>query len=157
MVAHFHGSFEEVILTTEAQAIEVDIHRTEELSVATNPAQLARLHPEVALLHHWGDPRSFVETAKQSQARVNIPGALGATVTPGAARIQPAKLVRGLADVMVRMGVQIFEKTAADTIVAGKVTTARGAVSCKFIRRLYAGAAWTKAAMVATAFCPNHH
>lgn len=87
----------------------------------------------MALLHHWGDSRSFVETAKQSQARVNIPGALGATVTPGAARIQLAKLVRGLADVMARMGVQIFEKTAADTIVAGKVTTARGAVSCKFI------------------------
>lgn len=139
MAAHFHASVDEVILVTEAEAIEADIHRTEELSVATNPAQLARLSPEVARLHHWGDPRSFVETAKQSQARVNIPGALGAIVTPGVARIQPAKLVRGLADVVARMGVQIFEQTAADTIVAGKVTTARGAVSCKFILRATEG------------------
>jgi hypothetical protein len=28
MAAHFHASVEEVILTTEAEAIEVDIHRT---------------------------------------------------------------------------------------------------------------------------------
>lgn len=63
MVAHFHASVDEVITVVEAEGIEADILRTEELTIATNTAQLARLHPEVTRLQRWGDSRSFIETA----------------------------------------------------------------------------------------------
>jgi glycine/D-amino acid oxidase-like deaminating enzyme len=161
MVAHFHASVDEVISVVEAEGIEADILRTEELPLATNTAQLALLHPEVKRLQRWGDPRSFIETANQCSAHVNIPGALGAIVTTGVARIQPAKLVRGLADVVERMGVTIFERSAADTIVRNK---ARHRGWSRFMqihptchRRLYGGATRTKAAMVAAEFRTNYH
>lgn len=117
MVAHFHASEDEVITVVEAEGIEADILRTEELTIATNTAQLARLHPEVTRLQRWGDSRSFIETAKRCSARVNISSALGAIVTTGVARIQLANLMRGLADVVERMGVTVFERSAANTIV----------------------------------------
>ena len=50
-------------------------------------------------------------------ARVAVRGAHGATFTPHCARIQPARLVRGLADVVERLGVHVYERTAVRAIV----------------------------------------
>jgi glycine/D-amino acid oxidase-like deaminating enzyme len=48
--------------------------------------------------------------AGQTASRVNIPGVLGAMVVEGVARVQPAKLVRGLAQVVEAMGVTIHAR-----------------------------------------------
>ncbi len=60
-------------------------------------------------------------------------------VMSGMARIQPAKLVRGLADVVERMGVRIVEGTAVTEYEKGHVTTTRGRVKAPIILRATEG------------------
>ena len=89
-----------------------DILPTDELMVATSPAQMQRVSEEVAHRRHWGEEgRVFEISRAEALARVNVPGTLGGMIVKGVARIQPAKLVRGLAEVVGRMGVTIAEGT----------------------------------------------
>ena len=57
----------------------------------------------------------------------------------GVARIQPAKLVRGLAAAVERLGVRIVEDTEATGIAPGVVTTPHGAVRAPIILRATEG------------------
>jgi glycine/D-amino acid oxidase-like deaminating enzyme len=140
MVTAMNGTVDEVIRVAEAEGIDADIHRTEELMVATSPAQLARLQDEVAHRRHWGeDGRVFEMTAADLAERIRIPGALGAMVVTNVARVQPAKLVRGLAAVVERMGVRIVEGTAVTRYEAGTVTTDKGRVLAPVILRCTEG------------------
>ena len=58
---------------------------------------------------------------------------------PHCARVQPARLVRGLADVVDRLGVDIYETTPATEIHAGRVVTALGTVSAPVVLRATEG------------------
>ena len=58
MVAAFHGTVDEVIAVAEVEGFDADIHRTQELAIATNAHQFQRLAPELKRLRHWGDHRS---------------------------------------------------------------------------------------------------
>jgi glycine/D-amino acid oxidase-like deaminating enzyme len=76
--------------------------------VATKPAQLGRMRAEVAHRRHWGEEdRVFEMDAADLAERMRIPGALGAMVVTNVARVQPAKLVRGLAAAVERLGVRL--------------------------------------------------
>lgn len=139
MVQAMNGTVDEVIRVTSAEGIDADILPTDELMVAVNPAQLARVEAEVAHRRHWGENRVHVIGAGQTRSRVNIPGALGAMVVEGVARVQPAKLVRGLAQVVEAMGVRICEGTTVTEIAPRRVTTDRGAVQARHILRCTEG------------------
>lgn len=139
MVQQMNGTVDEVIRVADAEGIKADILRTDELMVATTPAQLARVEAEVAHRRHWGEHRVHVIGAGQTASRVNIPGVLGAMVVEGVARVQPAKLVRGLADVVEALGVRIHEDTAVTAIAPGMVTTPRGRVTARHILRCTEG------------------
>ena len=139
MVQQMNGTVDEVIRVADAEGIKADILRTDELMVATTPAQLARVKAEVAHRQHWGENRVHVIGADATTARVNIPGVLGAMVVEGVARVQPAKLVRGLADVVERLGVRICEGTTVTAIAPGVVTTDRGRVTARHILRCTEG------------------
>lgn len=140
MVAAMNGTVDEVIRVAEAEGIEADIHRTDELAVATKPAQLGRMRAEVAHRRHWGeDGRVFEMPKTDLAARVRIPGALGAMVVTNVARVQPAKLVRGLAKAVERMGVRIVEGTTVTGYEPGAVTTDRGTVLAPVILRCTEG------------------
>ena len=140
MVAAMNGTVDEVIRVAQAHDIDADILRTDELMVATNPAQMARMQAEVQHRRHWGEAgRVRAIGADDARARVNIPGILGGMVVSGVARIQPAKLVRGLADVVERMGVHIAEGTAVTGIHPGRVTTDCGTVHAPVILRCTEG------------------
>ena len=54
------------------------------------------------------------------EADVRIPGLLAGTYTPHCARVDPARLVRGLADACERRGVVIFERSPATAIEQGR-------------------------------------
>jgi glycine/D-amino acid oxidase-like deaminating enzyme len=71
--------------------------------------------------------------------RVTIPGATAAMVVEGVARIQPAKLVRGLAAAVERAGVAIAEGTEVTGIGSGIVETTRGTVRARTILRCTEG------------------
>ena len=138
-VAAMGGTVDEVIAVAEMEGIEADIRRTDELMVATNPAQMVRLAAEVAERRHWGEARVGAIGAREVQARVAIPGALGAMVVGGVARVQPAKLVRGLACAVERRGVLIAERTHALAIGPGRVETLSGTVTAPIVIRATEG------------------
>ena len=139
MVRAMEGTVDAVIGVAEACGIDADIRRTEELMVACNAAQLARLTAYAAHRHHWGETRIRMIDGTAATARVAVPGTLGGMVIPNVARIQPAKLVRGLAHSVERRGVRIAEGTAVLGITPGRVETDRGTVSAPVILRATEG------------------
>ena len=140
MVAAMNGTVDEVIRVAEAEGIEADIRRTDELMVATTPAQLGRMQAEVAHRQHWGEgDRVSALSATEAQARVAIPGTLGAMQVAGVARIQPAKLVRGLAEAVERAGARIVEGTEVLRYAPGVVITTHGRVRAPVILRATEG------------------
>jgi glycine/D-amino acid oxidase-like deaminating enzyme len=139
MVQAMTGTVDEIIRVAGVEGIEADILRTDELMVATSPAQLARCEAETAHRRHWGEDRVHMIGAGQTASRVNIPGVLGAMVVGGVARVQPAKLVRGLAQVVEAMGVRICEGTEVTAIAPGRVSTKRGTVIAHTILRCTEG------------------
>lgn len=140
MVHAMNDTVEEVMRVAKRHDIDADILPTDELMVAVNPAQLARMKAEVAHRRHWGEQdRAFEITASEARQRINIPDVLGGMIIKGVARIQPAKLVRGLADVVESMGVIIAEGTAVTDISSGRVMTRRGTVDAPVILRCTEG------------------
>jgi len=141
MVQAMNGTVDEVIGVAEAEGIDADILRTDELVVATSPAQLVRLRAEIAERQSWdeGDDRVFEIDAAAARARVSVPGIVGGMLVTNVARVQPAKLVRGLAVVVERMGVRIVEGTAVGQISKGLVETDKGKVRAPIVLRCTEG------------------
>lgn len=140
MVQAMNGTVDEVIAVAEEHGIDADILRTDELMVAVNPAQMARVTAEVAHRRHWGEEaRVHRIDAAQARARVNLPGILGGMIVQGVARIQPAKLVQGLAALVAAEGTRIAEGTAALAIASGVVETDHGTVRARTILRCTEG------------------
>ncbi|HTT59665.1 MAG TPA: FAD-binding oxidoreductase, partial [Acidimicrobiales bacterium] len=81
----------------------------------------------------------------EASERAQVTGSLGATYSPHCARVHPARLVRGLADVNERLGVRIFENSKVTRLVAGtphsepQVVTAEGSVHARFVVRATEG------------------
>ena len=148
LVQAMEGTVDEVIRVAEAEGIAADILRTDELMVATNPAQLSRLKAEVTHRQRWGETRVSALNQKEISDRVAIPGALGAMVIGGVARVQPAKLVQGLARVVAALGVLIAEDTPVTAYAPGTVEMPHGTVTAPVILRCTEGF---------TADLPGHH
>jgi glycine/D-amino acid oxidase-like deaminating enzyme len=64
---------------------------------------------------------------------------LGGTYTPHCAAIDPARLVRGLAEAVERLGVTIFEGTEVTAIAPGAVHTERGVIRAAHVVRATEG------------------
>ena len=140
MARHLRGTVDEIIAVCEAQGIDADILRTEMLMFAQNPAQLTRLKAELAHQQHWGQGDRVRElSAEQVAQRISIPGALGGMAMSGVARIQPAKLVRGLAEAVERAGAVIHEGTEVLSYGPGEVVTNKGRVTARVILRCTEG------------------
>ena len=77
--------------------------------------------------------------AGAARAMLDAAGTLGATYTPDCAAVHPARLVRGLAEVVERYGGRIYEQTRALAIEPGQVTTERGTVSADVVVRATEG------------------
>ncbi len=141
MIGAMAGTVDEVIGVAEAEGIDADIVRVDELTVAVTPAQVTRLTEMVEAERRWGQGEDRIRLigAEEARARVNVAGLLGASVQPGMARVQPAKLVRGLAAAVERLGVKIVEGTRVTGVSAGKVATDRGVVTAGAILRATEG------------------
>lgn len=113
------------------------------LRVARNVPQLERQRAEVAEYAQlgFGDDVLRRLDAFETRARVAVAGVLGGLEYAPGARIQPAKLVRGLADSVERLGGTIVEQTAVVDIRAGSdtgrplVVTGRGNVRADVVVR----------------------
>ncbi|MDH2443363.1 FAD-dependent oxidoreductase [Amnibacterium sp. CER49] len=130
---------DEVVATARTEGIDADIHRGGELDVAVTPSQLRRLQAHVEHERSVGNTDLRLLPADEARSRVAVSGALGASWHEHCARIQPAKLVRGLAEAVERLGVRVFESTRAREITPRLVRTARGDVTAPVVIRATEG------------------
>lgn len=105
--------------------------------VATSEPQLARARAglDARRARGYGDDDAWLMTPGEIRAEVRIAGVLGGTYTPHCARVDPARLVRGLADACERLGVVIHERSPALSIEPGRVTCATGALRAEVVVR----------------------
>ena len=132
-------SVDELIRVADMEGISADILKSGTVRIASTPGQLSRLRQTVAADHHWGAEDTRMLEPDELSARIRIGDAVAACFTPHCARIQPAKLVRQLADVVERQGVTIHEGTAASRLGPGSVHTDRGVVRAPVILRATEG------------------
>ncbi len=107
------------------------------LRVAVTPSQRQRIDGFIEEKRRWGaGPEDWrLLEPDEVEQRVRIPGAIAGLYTPHAASINPARFVRGLADAVERLGVAIYEKTAAIRIEPGRVVTPHGTVRARHVLR----------------------
>ena len=78
MVKELATTVPEITRICAEEGIDADIVPSEELMIATNPAQLVRMREELAHHHHWGDAHRARELTPQEVAqRISIPNVLG--------------------------------------------------------------------------------
>lgn len=116
----------EVERVTNAEGIECDFALGGTVSFARSVPQLSSAIAEVAEAAEFGVDQLELWDAANVNARFGVTGvddsgALGAVFDPACARLQPAKLVRGLARVVESLGVHIFEGTAVTNWFARRV------------------------------------
>ncbi|MFC1419760.1 NAD(P)/FAD-dependent oxidoreductase [Streptacidiphilus cavernicola] len=145
------ASVDEVIAVCAAEGIEADIARGGVMEVARTPAQVRRLKAYVEQEHSFGETDQVLLSAAEAAERIDVAGALGGSWTPHGARIQPAKLARGLARVVEAMGVTVHEGTTVTAVLPGRpgkdggpgaparAVTDRGTVSARFVLRATEG------------------
>jgi glycine/D-amino acid oxidase-like deaminating enzyme len=132
---HLNDGVAGVIKTCAEEGIDAEIHAGGTLAVATSPAQLARLRAELAEDRTWGlgEADEWQLGAAETTDRVAVAGAVGGLYNRHCARIQPAKLVRGLALAAERRGVSIYETTPALAVAFNRVRTAAGDVRASWV------------------------
>ena len=131
-----HGIPDEVKRVIEHEGIECDYRKGGALYCAARyPEQETSLRQYLAGLYaqglnesdyHWLSPDQLAR-----QLRVAKP--YGAIFTPHVATLHPAKLVRGLARTVERMGVQLFEQSPVTHWQSGSVRTAKAQVRSRWV------------------------
>jgi glycine/D-amino acid oxidase-like deaminating enzyme len=141
MQKEMFASVDEVINVTAAEGIDADIQKDGLLHVATSEAQAQRLLGRVPSLRRegWGAEDLHVLDAEGLASRVNIAAGKAALWSPHCARIQPAKLVRGLASVVEKLGVSVFEGTEVTEIRPNEAVTKHGSVHASYVIRALEG------------------
>jgi glycine/D-amino acid oxidase-like deaminating enzyme len=112
------------------EEIACDFFKGGSLTVAQTGPQLARLR---------ASGRGELLDAEHAAARVQVGGMRGARFTEHCARVQPAKLARGLAGAAERHGATIHERTPALSLAPHAVRTPRGTVRARWVIRATEG------------------
>ncbi|WP_307807962.1 NAD(P)/FAD-dependent oxidoreductase [Nocardioides xinjiangensis] len=123
--AALRGTVDEVVAIAAREGIEADIVRSGVLVVARSEAQRQRLGGEL--------------TAEQVSARIRVAGAVAGHFDPDCARVQPAKLVSGVARLVRERGVRVHEATRAVRIEPGAVVTEHGTLRAPVVLRCLEG------------------
>jgi glycine/D-amino acid oxidase-like deaminating enzyme len=122
---------DEVGRVSSAEGIDCDFVKGGTVSLARGAAQLAAARAEVDDAERWGV--DHLELRDAANSPLGATGAFGSTFDPACARLHPAKLVRGLARVVERLGVTIFEETEVLSWRSGEVLTEHAAVNATTI------------------------
>jgi glycine/D-amino acid oxidase-like deaminating enzyme len=135
------ATVDEVGRVADAEGIDCHFSKGGTVVLARTPVQLDRARELVAAARSWGAGEQDLELldADEASRRLGATGVLGATYTPHCAAIHPARLVRGLARAVERLGVVVHERTTVTGIEPGLVTTDRGTVRAEVVVRATEG------------------
>jgi glycine/D-amino acid oxidase-like deaminating enzyme len=136
--AAMRGAVAEVARVVAVEAIDADLAMGGTVVLARSQAQLRRAVEDAAESRAYGLDVTLLDAAR-ARDRVDASGTLGATFTPHCAALQPAKLVRALAEVVTRRGAAVHERTRVTAIGPGTVTTEHGVVTAGTIVRATEG------------------
>ena len=138
---HLRETVDEVARVCAAEGIDAGLVKGGTLTVATSPAQDARLRRQLEHERSWGDGPRIVRYLSKAEldSRVQVTGAVGALYYPDCARVQPAGLVAGLAEAVTRSGVLLYESTRVTSISAGLARTPAGDVRAPYVLRCTEG------------------
>jgi glycine/D-amino acid oxidase-like deaminating enzyme len=128
-------SIDEVVDVAAREGIDAGIVKGGTLDVARNRAQASRLAALFEEERSWQVDGVEPLTAAESARRIAFSGVVSAYFNPHCARIQPARLARGLADVVERLGVPIYEQSPVTEISQGRAVTKSGTVRAPIVLR----------------------
>jgi glycine/D-amino acid oxidase-like deaminating enzyme len=139
--AAMRHSVDEVMQSAATEGIDAHMAKGGTISLARSGPQLARARSEVEHARRWGRGEDELRLLDAEEATTVLAGShlRGATYTPDCAAIHPGRLVRGLADAVVRRGVALYEQTPATAIGPGRVTTRHGTVRAERVIRATEG------------------
>jgi glycine/D-amino acid oxidase-like deaminating enzyme len=121
--------------------IDADFVKGGTVSVALNEPQMLRLRDRVSSArgHGLGEQDLRELSREELEQRLAVAGALGGTFSPHVARVQPAKLLAGLAAAVERLGVRIHEGTPVGEIRSRAAVTPVGIVRARWVVRATEG------------------
>ncbi len=130
------ATVDEIGRVAAAEGIDAQFHKGGCLNVSTSPAQTRRLREGMKELDALA-PEHETDWLERDQVadRVRVAGALAGTFTPAYSSLHPARLARGLADVVERLGVRLFERTPALSVSPGFVATPGAGVRAPVVLR----------------------
>ncbi|WP_307860952.1 NAD(P)/FAD-dependent oxidoreductase [Cellulomonas wangleii] len=140
MRAAMRDTVVEVGGVTAAEQIDCDFRYGGTVTLARGAAQLDRVAADVTEAGRWGDELHLLDPQGVA-THVRATDVLGGAWTPDCARVQPARLVHGLARVVEQRGARIAEGTRALRIAPRAVVTDRGTARCRWVVRATEG--WT--------------
>jgi glycine/D-amino acid oxidase-like deaminating enzyme len=121
--------------TVAREGIDCGFLKRGALYTATSAPQRERLIAANRELRELGigEQDARMLDAAEASAVVHVEGCVQATFTPHCARVDPARLARGLAKACERLGVTIHERTPATAIGPRRVSTPNGAVTADVV------------------------
>lgn len=136
-----HDTVTEVENVVSAEKIDCDWKRGGTLMFARTPLQW---HRAQEYIQHWRDwdygPEHYsLLSAAETTERAKATNTFGSTYTPHVAAINPAKLVRRLAQIVEERGATIYEHSPVTKIAPGVAETANGVVRARYVVRATEG------------------
>jgi len=136
MMREMYRSVDEIGDVARREGIDCGYAKGGALWLASDAVQLDRLRKRFAMLarHGLGDEYELLDPIK-TIARVNATGMHGSIYTPHAAAVHPARLARGIARAVERLGGTVHELTPALRIEGRRVVTPHGAIVADVVVR----------------------
>jgi glycine/D-amino acid oxidase-like deaminating enzyme len=140
MSREMHRAVEEVGRVVAETGIDCSWHKGGAIYFAVNAGQLQRIRHHIAQRERFGlgDAWQLLD-ADQAAAIAHVPGIRGAMFTPHAATVHPARLARGLAVEVERLGGTVHEQTPVRAIDGRRAITDHGTVRAEVVVRATEG------------------
>lgn len=132
-----YRAVDEIARVVQAEGIECSFAKGGTLTIAMTDPQAARLESDLAHSRRHGataEDRRVVDERELGQF-VRVPGCRLAAYSPHCARVNPARLARGLAEACRRAGVVLYERTGALDVGPGRIRCAQGVVTADHVIR----------------------
>jgi glycine/D-amino acid oxidase-like deaminating enzyme len=135
------GTVDEVGRVAAAEGIDCHWAKGGTVMLARSPLQLQRAREEVAEAREFGFGEEDLRllTADEAVGMAAATEVTGGTFSAHCAAIHPSRLARGLAGILRRSGVSLYERTEVIEIRPGSLVTTRGTVRARYVIRATEG------------------